>query len=302
MNFNKFQQVSISFKILIFFSCAFSFLFFIFDFSQAAVLYLEPEKAQYYPGDTFIEEVRLDVAEGENINAVEVHLIYPPDILEVVDLSVGNSILTLIAQQPNFSNGLVSFSGGIPGGYSGTISGDLGTTNLLGKIIFRAIKEGKAKIRFADDSIVLLNDGLGTPTKLTTKGASFIILAEKTGIVEEPWQIELKKDTIPPEPFKIEVRQESLIFEGKYVLIFSTTDKQTGLDYYEVKEGTGDWKKSESPYLLEDQNLRGVIKVKAVDKAGNERIAEYQPPKKSFFYQIINLIKSIWNWIIKIIH
>ena len=43
---------------------------------------------------------------------------------------------------------------------------------------------------------------------------------------------------------------------------------------------------------MEDQTLNAKIKVKAVDKAGNEYVAEYVPPEKpkSFPYWIIILI------------
>jgi len=157
-----------------------------------------------------------------------------------------------------------------------------------------------------EGSQVLLNDGFGTPAKLTTKGAVFTILAEKLETPEDKWKEELEKDNIPPEPFEIEIHQEPAIFEGKYFIIFSTTDKQTGIDYYEISE-TGDkrqegWKIGESPYLLTDQSLQSIIKVRAVDKAGNERIAEILPLRKPFPYWIIIVILIgagvIW-WIVK---
>jgi len=132
-----------------------------------------------------------------------------------------------------------------------------------------------------------LNDGFGTPAKLTLKEAVFTILTEKAEVPKEEWQEELAKDDIPPEPFEIKISQDPNIFGGKYFIVFSTTDKQTGIDHYEVKEGKIDWKRAESPYLLEDQSLKSIIKVKAVDKAGNERIAEYIPPKKPFPYWVI---------------
>ena len=112
-----------------------------------------------------------------------------------------------------------------------------------------------------------------------------------SGDVRDEWQQELGQDKIPPEAFEVEVHQDALIFEGKYFITFSTTDKQTGLSHFEVKEGERDWQQEESPYLLADQSLQSIIKVKAVDMAGNERIAEYVPeiPKKSFLCWIIIL-------------
>lgn len=115
-------------------------------------------------------------------------------------------------------------------------------------------------------------------------------------------------DATPPEEFTPEVSQDSTVFEGKYFLSFSTTDKTSGVDHYEILETrnqkieNGTWKVGGSPYLLGDQSLQSKILVKAVDKAGNERIAEILPLKKSFPYWIIILISIgigvIW-WLIR---
>ncbi len=279
---------------------------------RAAILYLEPASGSYHSGDTFVVSLRIDT-EKECINTVEGNLSFSKDILEAIDFSQGNSLLTLWISPPliNQATGAISFSGGIPGGYCGRIPGDAGESNLLGKIIFK-VQSGvasptvggripDAQVRFLETSQVLLNDGFGTPAKLSVaKEAVFTILS---GIAETPkkeWQEELEKDKIPPEQFKIEINQDQAIFEGKYFITFSTTDKQTGIDYYEVKEGKGDWQKTISPYLLEDQSLESIIKVKAVDKAGNERIAEYPIPKKPLPYWIIILVLIgagiIWLW------
>lgn len=286
---------------------------------EAATLYLEPATGQHQPGDTFMIDVKIDT-EGECINTVEANLAYDKDVLKAVDFSRGESILSVWVKNPeiNQEQGLVSFSGGIPGGYCGRIPGDPGTSNSLGKVIFKIpgliVKEVQPpseveplKIEFLDSSRVLLNDGLGTPAKLTTKGATFNIREVQPPAEVEPpknqWQEELGKDNIPPEPFKIEIQKDPLIFEGKYFIIFSTTDKQTGLDYYETQEEREySWRRVDSPYLLEDQTLKSIIKVKAIDKAGNERIAEYIPEiaKKPFPWWIIILILVgagiIWLW------
>ena len=163
-----------------------------------------------------------------------------------------------------------------------------------------------ANLRFSEESQVLLNDSLGTPAKLTIKGAVFTILPGIPEIPKKEWQEELEKDTIPPEPFEIEIHRTPEIFEGKYFITFFTSDKQTGLDYFEVKEGKRNWEKAESPYLLEDQDLKSIIKVKAVDKAGNERLAEYIPPKKITWKDwlpwliLILIVASIIYWLWKI--
>ncbi len=300
MNFNKFLQILIILSLFLFVPAA----------TSAAVLYLEPASGEHQPGETFIVDLKIDT-EGECINAIEGHLNFSQDILKAVDFSQADSLLILWLKLPeiNQSEGLISFIGGIPGGYCGRIPGDPGPSDLIGKLILNipgTLVQEKEKnigeIKFLDSSRVLLNDGLGTETKITVQGAVFSIL-EKPGTPENEWLEIIKEDKIPPELFEIEFNQDPLIFEGKYFITFFTADKQTGIDYYEIKEGEGDWKSGESPYLLEDQQLQSIIKVKAVDKAGNERITEYIPEtlkKPLYFWWIVLILlgTGVIVWII----
>jgi len=286
------NEKNLKFKIIVSLISIFLFLPLV---AKTAILYFEPNKGEYRLGDTFIVDLRIDT-ERECINTVKAIVSFPKEILEAKDFSTGNSILTLWLQNPkiNQKEGVISFIGGIPGGFCGPLPGEPGKPNLLGRIIFKVREtdvkleyKTDAKLEFLDGCQVLLNDGFGTQAKLTTKGAVFTILPEKTEVPKEEWQEELTKDNIPPEPFEIKISQDPNIFGGKYFIVFSTTDKQTGIDHYEVKEGKRNWKRAESPYLLEDQSLKSKILVKAVDKAGNERIAEYVPPQKPFLWWII---------------
>ena len=285
-----------------------SLFIFLPSLSSAAVLYLEPEEGDYYRGDTFIVNLRVDT-ENECINTIEANLSFSQNVLEVIDFSNGDSILNLWVSPPyvNQESGLISFAGGIPGGFCGPLPGDPGESNLLGKIIFqvKSVREpfsDNAAIKFLDNSQVFLNDGFGTPAKLSTKRAVFSIFPGTPGTSKREWLEELEQDKIPPEPFEIGISQDPLIFEGKHFIAFSTTDKQTGIDYYEVKEGKKDWQRFVSPYLLEDQSLESIIKVKAVDKAGNERIAQYPSLGTPLLYWIIVLVLmgiGLTYWVIK---
>lgn len=93
------------------------------------------------------------------------------------------------------------------------------------------------------------------------------------------------------------------MFAGRKYAIFSTTDKQSGIDHYEIleikpteeigvapqptwiekllrkKKLAPNWIVAQMPYPLMDQDLMSIIKVKAIDKAGNERLVEYIPPQ-----------------------
>jgi len=266
---------------------------------QAAELYLESSEENYYVNETFITNIRIDVGNNESINAIEAYLKFPNDILEVKDFSTGNSILTFI-EEPKIDQeqGLISFVGIIPGGYSGRIPGDPGESNLLGKIIFYSISPGE-----------------GTSANLTDKG--IIVDVQKIddiNLVKDEWKKELEKDNVLPEDFNPEI----IKIDGKYYLSFTAKDKNSGIDYYEISEknfwesinklsGVGKWADAESPYLLKDQSLSNRIEIKAVDKAGNERIvklpATYSLPwYKNYFIWVILIITIayvIWRRITK---
>jgi len=249
--------------------------------AQGAVLYFEPSTAQVKLGQEIEIKVKID-PEKECINTVKADIEYDKNLLIAKDFLTGNSIITLWLKRPEIKakEGKISFSGGIPGGFCGRIPGDPGESNILGKIIFKipevlVTERNIAKIKFLESSKVFLNDGLGTEADLKLKEGEYEILKEKSP--EKILEKDLNEDKIPPEPFGILILKDPQIFEGKYFITFNTQDKQTGIDHYEVKEGKRNWKVAESPYLLEDQNLTSIIKVKAVDKAGNERIVEFSP-------------------------
>ncbi|OGZ93670.1 MAG: hypothetical protein A2633_05835 [Candidatus Sungbacteria bacterium RIFCSPHIGHO2_01_FULL_47_32] len=264
--------------------------------AEAARLYMTPLKGSYQPGDTFGVDVRID-SEGECVNVVDAKISFPKGAVRPVDFSRGESILTLWIETPALApvTDTISFSGGIPGGYCGRAGGDPGISNVLGRIIFSVpgfsvgvAPVGIAHIDFLETSKVLLNDGLGTEAKLQREGSAFTISTTPSTTTTNEWVDAVRSDTTPPEPFVVEVQQNPLAFGGKHFIVFSTTDKQTGLDHYEVSEvdrygNTPNserpalWKTVQSPYVLSDQEIKSVIRVKAVDKAGNERVVEYVP-------------------------
>ncbi|MDD2647116.1 MAG: hypothetical protein PHV78_03585 [Patescibacteria group bacterium] len=250
--------------------------------SQAAVLYFDPSNNSHENGQEFVVMARINLDNNEIINFIEGYINFPVDVLMVKDVSFGNSILTIIPYQPSINNqdGLISFSGGIPNGYSGKINGDPGPSNLLLKIIFQAKKASDNNlIQFSNNSQVYLNDGLATLAKLTLEPALINILPQSVGQPIDQWQQELSADKSTPEAFTIELQRDPLMFDNKWYIVFSTIDKQSGVDYFEVKEGVSGWQKTDSPYVLKNQTLKQVIQVKAVDKAGNETIESIKPAK-----------------------
>lgn len=67
------------------------------------------------------------------------------------------------------------------------------------------------------------------------------------------------------------------------------------MDRYEIQEGIEPYIAGNSPYLLKDQKIKSVIRVKAIDKAGNERLAELAPISPQYFYQ------TVWFWLVIIL-
>lgn len=287
-------------------------VFGVLSHADAARLYIDPATGAYGPGDTFAVALKLD-NEGECINAVDLQLSFSKDTVRAVDVSTGDSILSLWVEPPAISQdtGIISFVGGIPGGYCGKVSGDTGESNVIARVYFRipgftvGAQKGPppdfADINFTDQTKILRNDGAGTPAALTAEGAHISILKVSQN-APNAWSAAVQSDATSPEPFLISLFQDPKQFEGKYVVIFSTSDKQSGIDHYEVLEadsfgfspGTSEeatWKNATSPYVLKDQSLKSFIRVKALDKAGNETVVEYVP--EGFRESIKSLVRKV---------
>lgn len=244
----------------------------------AATISIDSDAHSYGLGDTFIATVRLDNGD-ECINAAQIDLSYPAKDLRAVDFSRGDSIFSLWVADPvlNTAKGTVSFSGGVPGGYCGRIQGDPAQSNILGKVVFTVVSasDTQATIALNPSSKVYLHDGLGTPAQLALAGLS-LALGPTPTLATNPWIDAVKSDTVSPDTFAVQVESTRGVFGGKYYAVFSTTDKQSGIDHYEIYED-GVWKHVTSPYLLHDQSLDGGVRLRAIDKAGNIRVADFDP-------------------------
>jgi hypothetical protein len=269
--------------------------------AQAASLYIDPAFGSLSRGDAVTLSVRLDTDEAneECINAVDGVITYSENITPV-DVSMGDSIFSIWVEQPviNKENRTITFAGGIPNGYCGRIPGDPRLTNTLVKLIFRSpgfsiggtSGSSTATVAFAPETSAYINDGFGTKAELAMYGTS-LNLSDKAGAtLQDAWREAVVTDTIAPEEFSIAIEKGETAFQGKYYIVFNTTDKQTGIDSYQVIEepitskwsfdwGRADapWVTTRSPYILDDQSLNSVIRVKAIDKAGNEYIATLVP-------------------------
>jgi hypothetical protein len=147
----------------------------------------------------------------------------------------------------------------------------------------------------------------------------FSIVPPGEATTEFNWLREVSEDSIKPEPFSVELVRDESVYEGKWFIVFNTLDKQSGIDHFEVyetaienegfvfgKDGVASiWKDARSPYLLEDQSLNSVIRVRAYDKAGNDRIGALIPDQslrevtkpplsKSLFVIVVGLLALLF--------
>ncbi len=229
--------------------------------------------------------------DSQTINAVDGTLSVSPELAEGLTISDSGSIVTYWVKQPVYdeSTQTIQFSGTIPGGYDGQ-AGILFSIILQpysGKGLDNAITIGEAK--------AYLNDGLGTPASVQTK--QFKITSQGSGPIDTEITNQLyldqnRPDNIPPEVFSPQLAQDDRVFDGKWFINFATTDKQSGVDYYEIQEtrsgalDAGQWQRAQSPYLLSDQDLHSYIYVVAVDRQGNERMIKVNPRRPLSWWQL----------------
>lgn len=267
---------------------------------SAATLYIDPGVSEILRGESLTMAVRLDTDEsaGECINTVDGVISYSENI-EPVDVSIGNSIFPMWVERPtiNKENRTITFAGGIPNGYCGRVDGDPRLTNVLTEIIFRSpgfvvgatqSDSNQAKITFLPETTAYLNDGLGTKADLETLSAQITLNPAGGSGENNLWRDKVSADKVPPEEFSITLLKQD--HSDVYFAVFNTTDKQTGIDRYQIMEepltkfGSFQWGEADAPWLeatspqkLQDQSLNSTIRVKAIDKAGNVYIATLIP-------------------------
>ena len=226
--------------------------------------------------------------EGESINTLEGVVKVDKELGDVVSVTDSGSIITYWVERPQWNAGTrtISFSGAIPGGYSGT-------TGVLFSVVLPAYSGPLLENAVSFSSIkALRNDGIGSEASVTKKSFS---ISKNNSLVDPDLLDQLyvdgnKKDNIPPEIFSPQLSQDERVFNNQWFINFATTDKQSGIDYYEIQEtrsgalDAGNWKRAESPYLLEDQELHSFIYVLAIDRQGNERVIKVFPRKPLAWY------------------
>ena len=136
--------------------------------SFAATLSLSPSTGVYTTGSTFTVRAVVNT-QGKPVNAAEGTIKFNPSEVTVVSVDRSGSIFNLWVTEPTFSNsaGTISFSGGMPSGYTGS-------AGTIFSITFRTTNASNARVNITNGS-VLANDGMGTNVLSSMNGGTYTI-------------------------------------------------------------------------------------------------------------------------------
>ncbi|MEK7183757.1 MAG: hypothetical protein AAB776_03950 [Patescibacteria group bacterium] len=232
-----------------------------------ALLYFGTKNPEVAVGSTIEVDVLVDT-QGEFVNVVSGNVTLPDNISLASTLDAQSNI-SLWVERPHATPEGVNFSGVIPGGYNGN--------QLYLFSLILTIGDGQNAIIDFENGQIFLHDGLGTEIRLGVAPLELTVSKE----AEVP-VFTLPEDHNPPEAFTPVIARDQSLYHNQWFISFTTQDKISGLDYFEVQEGSGlfagDWQLATSPYLLERQNNHHLVQVRAVDLAGNTRVEQIVPP------------------------
>lgn len=229
--------------------------------------------------------VRVQLSPEDMVDALEGEVGFDPDFLALQSISDAGSIVSLWIDAPRATGGKILFSGIIPGGVGPVGDGK----NKVFDVVFTALKPGVTRLAFSSSRAYLNGEQAGR-NPVSLKDAVITISAQ----AGEGSEVLPSGDKIPPDSFDIYLTGEPLAFFGDHFIVFNTQDKQSGLNHYEVRElflgFFGRWQTVTSPYHLKHQSLISIIRVSALDNAGNVRTKTIIPWQLPAFYIVVFLL------------
>ena len=251
---------------------------------QASQLRIVASEDTLKQSDTFEANIFLDT-KSEYINAIDGFLVVPSG-LTVREIRFDSSVVPLWVEAPKAVAGGVSFAGVMPGGYKGSPEIQENSHGNLFVVVLEAQRAGSYTLSFRSGTSVYIDDGFGTKDS-TSFVSSKVSVASSVG---GEAHVTLAEDTLPPEPFMLSLSSgEPYGIEGE-VIVFSTQDKNTGVDHFEVAQSYNkfarrglSWSTTTSPYALSGMDEGTYIFVKAVDGNGNFEVARLAPRSYSFY-------------------
>jgi len=231
--------------------------------SQIPNFYFEVPSEAIAPNSEFI--VPLFLASEEPINALSVSFSYSSDILELVSLNTGSSIIDVWAHYPNIdTSGEVFFEGGI----SNAFTGEKGE---IASFAFRVKRIGTAQVSVTK-AYAYYADGLGTSVE-TEKPLVFVEARDKGTLLSLEGE-----DAEKPE-FK-EVFIEVNPIDKTPVVVFQVSDEGSGIKETQFRYRTGflwsEWALAQNYVRIADETW--IFQIKAIDNLGNVAVyTKYVP-------------------------
>lgn len=242
--------------------------------SLAATAYLETPSSTITLGDTVLVTAHLDTS-GVSANVVEGDLLITDKRSVIMrELSVAGANLSFWSRKPSWSepSSTISFIGGVPGGFNQS-------NGLLFTVAFTANKAGV--LTFTPAFTAYANDGKATVLPMTAKPLTLTIIDKNNPETKDAWKDVVAADNSVPELLTVDIGQDPDLFNGKLFLTLHATDNDSGIAYFEIKEGTADAIRTGNTYVLQDQSRKTPITVSVYDKAGNVRTVGIPLPSQA---------------------
>ena len=213
-----------------------------------------PEKIT--PGTEF--EANILVDSDVPLNAFDILLRYPKDILEATRVDNGRSLITIWQNQPQVSEpGELRLTGGSVQAFQGN-GGELLTVR------FKALREGKASISFASAEAYIA-DGKGTKAETTAPNLALSVVAGSPLAL-----LPGTKDNTPPKIDLLALEKDPFNPEQK-LLTFLVNDKDSGIKETSARYKTflswSEWQPVQNPTALPENAW--AVEFEARDNVGN---------------------------------
>ena len=201
--------------------------------------------------------------EGEIINSFDITIHFPSDILSF-DGYVDHGVVPIWVQKPAVTEkGVLQLAGVIPGGIVRAYDPNHPDRDALSIVSLRfsssqeIISEGTITVSSAT---LLRNDGKGSVVATSVESAT---------IQTAPIQHSSNTDTVAPTTPVLSLIEKSKFGRTPRMLAFTSSDEESGIEYYEVSSNGHSFLKTESPFPLPKRLFSYTVTVRAFDFAGN---------------------------------
>jgi hypothetical protein len=213
---------------------------------------------------------------GTSVNSFDISLSYPKELVTFQGYKEDGSIKKSWFLSPTDESGAIHFVGIIPGGVDGVYDPDKSGLEPIpiASLLFSPKSSGSGKF-ILTHSDIRQNDGAGTSLAHKDKNASIIISLNPNEAEEnEKDSFDLK----PPEPFTIEYIPASFLSKTPSMIVFFTTDSESGVKKYQMQNLNNSWKDVISPWPVRKGILKRDVTIRAIDFNGNVREARAELP------------------------